>query len=390
MSVSPDEMTLLTLAAYQAGALRTDQGADGRSVKFPLLGLFGEVGSLLSELKKKQRDQIAYLGYEAAVEEELGDVLWYFSVFASRTGLSLAEIAAETIAPLKDGAELDFSMVQPDLAEAEHAPTPAFEETLLQLAGTVGDVVSGMENGALVDDKPALKSALVAVFSALVRAADEASVSLGKAASLNFEKTTDRWPETRVYPRPFDEESVAAEQLPRTLTVEVFERDMGGNMYVYQRCNNINIGDRLTDNTVAQDDYRFHDVFHYAYAAILTWSPVTRALLRLKRKSIPALDEGEDGARAILTEEGVSALIFESARKLDWFRDMEPGELSLDFLKNVREFVGPYEAGRTPLWLWEEAILAGYGAFRFLQKHRRARVHLDMNERKMTWETLPL
>lgn len=232
MSVNLDEMTLLTLAAYQAGALRTDQGADGRSVKFPLLGLFGEVGSLLSELKKKQRDQIAYLGYEAAVEEELGDVLWYFSVFASRTGLSLAEIAAETIAPLKDGAELDFSMVQPDLAEAEHAPTPAFEETLLQLAGTVGDVVSGVENGALVDDKPALKSALVAVFSALVRTADGASVSLGRAANLNLEKITDRWPETRVYPRPFDEESDPAEQLPRILTVEVFERDVGGKMYV--------------------------------------------------------------------------------------------------------------------------------------------------------------
>ena len=83
-------------------------------------------------------------------------------------------------------------------------------------------------------------------------------------------------------------------------------------------------------------------------------------------------------------------MIFESARKLDWFRDMKPSGRPFDLLKNVREFVGPYEAGRTPLWLWEEAILAGYGAFRFLQEHRRARVHLDMNERKMTWETLPL
>lgn len=388
MSLTSNEKTHLKLGAYQVGALRTDQGADGRSVKFPLLGLFGEVGSLLSEVKKKQRDQVAYLGYETAVEEELGDVLWYFTVFASRTGLSLPEIAAETIAPLEEGTELNFAMVQPDLAETTHTPTPAFEETLLRLAGAVGDVVSGVEDGALIDDKPALKSALAAVFGALVRAANEASVSLEKAACRNLEKTADRWPETRVYPRPFDEEIDPAEQLPRILTVEIFERDVGGKTYVYQRCNNINIGDRLTDSAVEEDDYRFHDVFHYAYAAILTWSPVTRALFRLKRKSVPALDDGEDGARAILTEEGVSALIFESARKLDWFRGMKHGGLSLDLLKNVREFVGPYEAGKAPLWLWEEAILAGYGAFRFLRDHRRAQVRLDMNERKMTWEPL--
>ena len=41
------------------------------------------------------------------------------------------------------------------------------------------------------------------------------------------------------------------------------------------------------------DDYRFHDAFHYAYAAILGWSPVTRALFRLKRKSETDVDEGQ-------------------------------------------------------------------------------------------------
>ena len=47
------------LDEYQEAAARTDQnrrgGMDG--LAFPLLGLFGEVGSVLSELKKKQRDQ---------------------------------------------------------------------------------------------------------------------------------------------------------------------------------------------------------------------------------------------------------------------------------------------------------------------------------------------
>lgn len=379
----------LALAAYQAGALRTDQGSDGRSVKFPLLGLFGEIGSLLSEVKKKQRDKVAYLGYEEAVEEELGDALWYFTVFASRAGLSLSEIAAETIAPLKDGAELDFAMAQPDLPEADDSPTPAFEETLLRLAGAVGQLVSGVQESGLLDDKAAVKAALSSIFCELVHAADEASVSLDKAARHNLEKTADRWPEKKIYPQPFDEHIDPAEQLPRSLTVEIFEREVGGKTYVYQRCNEINIGDRLTDNAVTADDYRFHDVFHYAYAAVLTWSPVTRTLFRLKRKSVPALDDGEDGARAILTEEGVSAWIFEFARKLDWFSGMKPGELSLDLLKSVRRFVGPYEIKEAPLWLWEEAILAGYGAFRFLREQRRARLRLDINKRQLTWEALP-
>ena len=78
-----------------------------------------------------------------------------------------------------------------------------------------------------------------------------------------------------------------------------FEKKSGGKVYVIQQCNGINIGDRLTDNKTEEDDYRFHDVFHLAYAAILGWSPVTRSLFKVKRKSDPKTDETQDGARAI-------------------------------------------------------------------------------------------
>ena len=54
---------LLNIAFYQAQAQLTDQRrTDNPDITFPLLGLFGETGSLLSEVKKKQRDQVAYLG----------------------------------------------------------------------------------------------------------------------------------------------------------------------------------------------------------------------------------------------------------------------------------------------------------------------------------------
>lgn len=59
----------------------------------PLLGPFGETGSLLSEAKKKHRDAVSYTGYETTVIEELGDVLWYLTAVAHHGGLSLSELA---------------------------------------------------------------------------------------------------------------------------------------------------------------------------------------------------------------------------------------------------------------------------------------------------------
>src|SRR3954454_20963003 len=82
----------LTLNDYQTEALKADR-SPGTSLAFPLLGLFGEAGTLLSVVKKKQRDATSYLGYAPHVIEELGDVLWYFAVIAQRGGVRLADIA---------------------------------------------------------------------------------------------------------------------------------------------------------------------------------------------------------------------------------------------------------------------------------------------------------
>ena len=149
------------------------------------------------------------------------------------------------------------------------------------------------------------------------------------------------------------------------------------------------MGDRLTDNIMRPDDYRFHDVFHYAYAAVLGWSPVLRALFRLKRKSRADVDEGQDGARAALIEEGVATWIFGQAKQLALFEDISTGDLPLNLLKGVRSFVAGYEAETCPLWLWEEAILQGYAAFRQLKEQRRGLLRLDVGQRRLSVEALP-
>ena len=127
----------------------------------------------------------------------------------------------------------------------------------------------------------------------------------------------------------------------------------------------------------------FDDIFHYAYAAILGWSPVTRALFKLKRKSDPKLDENQDGARAILIEEGISTMVFNYAKNLRYFDGVQRGDLSFELLKTVRDFVNGYEVDSAPLWLWEEAILAGFKCFRFLKEHKRGMVTLDMKKRRI-------
>lgn len=388
-----DEFTPLTIQDYASQALSTDQRNDHGSLTFPLLGLFGETGSLLSEVKKKQRDRASYLGYAGAVAEELGDVLWYLTVVASRGGLSLGDIVGNLKRGYADWQRapddgISFASLQPAIMTRRLEPTPAFEKTLLQLAGEVGLLMTDHEAGRLINNQAALAGRLVAIMRTLIQAANETGVTLEVAAVKNLNKIFDRWPHERIFPTSLDETAEDEEKLPRDLYVDIFERKVRDRTYVFQRCNGINIGNRLTDNAMKADDYRFHDVFHYAYVAVLTWSPVIRALFRLKRKSDPKIDEAQDGARATLIEEGVATWIFGQAMALNFFADVKVGELPFDMLKHVRQFVAGYEAEHLPLWLWEEAILQGYAAFRFLREHRRGRLHIDTNNRRLTIETL--
>lgn len=384
-----DDFSPLTVREYAAQAQTTDQLAGEKSLTFPLLGLFGETGSLLSEAKKKHRDRASYVGYADAVVEELGDVLWYLAAVAARTGLALeAVMVAAAPSAVSDKTPLALAALQPAIMPRGGQPTAAFEHTLLRLAGEVGLLVTDHESGRL-GEPTALAGRLTAIAVVLIQAANEAGVTLEAAAVKNLAKVFDRWPRQRAYPLPLDADAVPEEQLPRDLRVDIFEREVRGQTYVFQRCNGINIGDRLTDNAMRADDYRFHDVFHFAYVAVLTWSPVVRSLFRLKRKSVPKVDEAEDGARATLTEEGITTWIFGQAVNLDLFTGMKPGDLPLNLLKHVRQFVGGYESEQCPLWVWEEAILQGYAAFRFLREHRRGRLHIDMDRRQLTIEALP-
>src|SRR5712692_11991220 len=103
----------MRLSEYQRRAAETDQypkeasrsGGENFAIKseiIPLLGLTGEVGSLLSEYKKLLRDGPVHLRFTTQVEEELGDLLWYIASVATKFGLSLDSIARQNLRKVKD------------------------------------------------------------------------------------------------------------------------------------------------------------------------------------------------------------------------------------------------------------------------------------------------
>ena len=386
-SMSPscvDGSSPLSFSRYQQITEETDQfevkGVDG--LRIVCLGLFGETGSLLSELKKKKRDQASYIGFRDSVMEELGDVLWYLSNAAHRAGIQLSVIAEKSSTGLSqcEYAGIMNPKTFEDLQNPNHrftGPHPANElqEVLFVLADHVGKITASVNHDTVIDTD-VLENQLSQAFATIITIAERADISLNEVAQKNTQKVLSRWPVKKEWGSHFDEQFDMDERLPRKIEMVFQEKSIGDKQYVIQKCNGINIGDRLTDNRFEQDDYRFHDVFHLAYAAVLGWSPVIRALFKVKRKSCPKIDENEDGARAILIEEGISTWCFNHGTRKGLFHGIDSLDYSL--LKAVQGLVIGYEVEKRPLWQWETAILEGFRVFRELQKHRNGTVIADM------------
>lgn len=370
----------ISMNSYQTVARKTDQMPEG--LEMPILGLVGEVGSLLSALKKKLRDKAAFTKYDSIILEELGDVLWYFTIIASRANLDLSILAQRMFRGLDDWDEVeshDFGTFGDIETMRNSSISPEkFGQRLVELAGKVGDLAKDFAGDQFENNRDKLSAHLVEIFRALVAAADAAEVSLGDSAYGNLQKTYSRWPIEHQYPSLVDEGMHEDERLPRQFTIYFEEQTISNRTFVLQKCNKIIIGDRLTDNKIEKDDYRFHDIFHIAFAVHLGWSPVLRGLFKLKRKSKPEIDENEDGARASLIEEGVATFMFSRGLERGLFEDIQ--HVDYDLLKSIQEMIRGYEVERCALWQWERAILDSFHVFRALKKYRCGYVVADIEQ----------
>lgn len=377
----------VSISKYQHIAHTTDKLPD-TELELTILGLFGEVGSLSSAFKKLQRDRAAFKRYSATILEELGDTLWYFSTLATRAQLDLATIAQQAFRGLEDWDSVkpedpNLSFADLQCRNGGVVSEESFSIQVLELAGCVGDLLNDFKTGAFKRNRDQLSAHMVEIFRALVSAANSADVDMDAAALGNLKKTFSRWPAENTYPSRFDAGMPKNERFPARLEFYIAEETAGEKQYVIQKCNQIIIGDRLTDNKMERDDYRFHDVFHLAFAVHLGWSPVLRALLHLKRKCIPEIDENQDGARAILIEEGVATFIFGRGLECELLKNVD--HVDYDLLKSIQEFVRGYEVAACALWQWEKAIMDGFGIFRQLVDKRKGYVIADFKNHTISF-----
>ena len=182
----------------------------------------------------------------------------------------------------------------------------------------------------------------------------------------------------------FDDNFPETQQIPKEFEIEFRETMEGDSIRVTVSRNGQQIGDSLTDNAHEDDGYRFHDLFHLSYAAVLGWSPVTRKLLGVKRKSSAAFDEVEDGARAGIIEELISQLVYTYARDHNFL----DGVKSLDYhlLKTIQSLVADREVSIRSLSEWETAIFSGYEAWRKLRENRGGKVKVNLEKREIEFE----
>lgn len=252
--------------------------------------------------------------------------------------------------------------------------------TLLGLAGETGSLLSEYkkwfrEGDAYKPFSDQVSEELGDILWYLANLASKLNLDLGEVAQENIAKIEERWPKrdpnepglfggTR---HRYDAAYKPDEQLPLEMRVEFVETTAGEMRKLQLRYEGHEIGDPLTDNSHINDGYRFHDVFHIGCGILLGWSPVMRRILKCKRKSQPNVDIVEDGARALVTEEGVSAVVFGHGRSYSMFEKSD--SVSYDLLRTIRSMVAPFEVRTRPLSDWQHTILESFKVWRKLIEH---------------------
>ena len=290
---------------------------------------------------------------------------------------------------------MDFNDYQKEALRTDRVPSDddtddsaALIVPMLGLAGETGQLLSEYKKHLRDGEahrlfKESVSEELGDLLWYVANVASKFDLSLSDIAAANLTKVKQRWATERSEPLTFDAELPKGERLPRRFEVELIDIDGETRQQVRVLIDGKPFGAELTDNAYDPDGYRFHDVFHFAYAAVLGWSPITRALLRRKRKSQPLLDEVEDGGRAAVIEEGVSALAFDYARR---HRFLE-GVAALDFqlLRTIKDMTSHLEVRQCTTGEWEQAILQGFDVWRAVLAARGGRISVDLDARRVAF-----
>ena len=287
---------------------------------------------------------------------------------------------------------MDFNSYQEEALHTDRVPVQDEDISLivpmLGLVGETGQLLSEYKKHLRDGEahrlfKERVSEELGDLLWYIANVASKFDLTLSEIAAANLVKVRQRWASERAEPLVFDAELPEGERLPRRFEVELIDGEGEAQPRVLILVNGMPFGGELTDNAYDPDGYRFHDVFHFAYAAVLGWSPIARGLFRRKRKSRPLLDEVEDGGRAAVIEEGVVALAFDYARR-HRFLD---GVAALDFqlLRTIKDMTSHLEVRQCTTGEWEQAILQGFDVWREVLALGGGRINVDLDARRITF-----
>ena len=365
------EKTEVTFGRYEDSFPETDITKDKDEASIAIMGLAGEIGDLLSEFKKELRGDIAPNQHKDAICEEIGDCLWYLTKICKVRGTLLSKVLGQTHRTSLD-VILDDSEAVP-LKQKELASRLIIEHG--KLVGSLsknGNFEEGIKKLAIL----------------LASTAKSFNLTLGQAADFNINKTKNRFSEDYSSLKLYDEDFESFEQLPRELEVNIMEKKVGRELKAMLFIDDFIYGNPLEDNiTGAPDHYRYHDVFHLAFATNLGWSPNLRALLSRKRKSKPEVDKNQDGGRARVMEEGIVHLVFRYGEENNFFKEINNPRVNASLLNSIEAMVKGFEVDDRPLSLWNKAICDGFRIFLQIKEHRHGKVSIDLNERTIKFET---
>jgi NTP pyrophosphatase (non-canonical NTP hydrolase) len=421
----------MLVTEYDAFVRATDQSTGKSSDDrwdIAIYGLVGEIGSVLSAVKKEllgAGSEISRLATDE-IKKELGDVLWYAFSLAQINGKpknilsqDIADLleelsrreewASKFRAALTQERQEEFLKAAETFPDSENITFDDYQNLAFLTARTDRKILLEvclavlwqlgaqllrrklpdieLELNTAVKEKPVERALgeIVWHVSALARLYN---LSLDDVAETNKEKISFRM--TRGNPTPLHDNDVprADERIPRKF--EIAFLTVGrchSRMYMDGR----QIGDELTDNSYEDYGYRFHDVLHLANAAILGWSPVLRAVLGAKRKYDPKTDEVQDGARATIVEEAIVKVIHSEGARLAGYPTERVqffttrNDITFRFPDLIRTFIIGLEVEKNKYWEWEDAIMAGHKVFYELNKEEQGTVTVDLEARSITF-----
>lgn len=293
-----------------------------------------------------------------------------------------------------------------DVYQAEAAETIQLKDdvekarqiSLLGLSGEIGELSTEYKKKLRDGDSYKIFNEKIAeelgdIFWYLSSLASLEGISLSQVLASSLRKIKDRWkdlhPDGQLCFKSglLDDDCKPCEQFPREFVAE-FKEELGddGKSVVSVSVNGIEFGDKVRDNAYSDDYYRFHDIFHLSYVAILGWSPVCRKLLDCKRRSDSTRDEVEDGGRGAVIDEAISILVFEYASQHNYLEGA--GGVDYQLLRTIKSLTKNLEVNVCTTKEWEEAILLGYEMWRSLRESKSGRVICNMNDRTMQFEKL--